>query len=110
MEKSFCKGVTWLEQPCAPALLPVLPAQLSASGSVGTQNLWAASVALAGLSGMALQRSPVAALPCAASHGQAAFLPLHHPDYKCGHQGWLKQKENLGSFVDMGLLSCVGKE
>ena len=88
----------------------MLPAQLSAAGSVVTQKLWAASVALAGLSGMALQRSPVAALPCAGSHGQAAFVPLCHPDYKCGHQGWLKLREKLGNFVDMGLLSCVGND
>lgn len=81
------KCVTWLGQPCAPAPLPVLPAQLSTSGTVVTQKLWAASVALAGLSGMALWRSPAAVLPCAGSHGQAAFVPLCHPDYKCGHQG-----------------------
>lgn len=103
MEKSFCKGVTWLGQPCATAVLLMLPAQPSTSGSVVTPKLWAASMVLVGLSCMALQRSPVAALHCAGSHGQAAFVPLCHPDYKRGQEHWLKQREKLGNFVDMGL-------
>lgn len=56
---------------------------------------------------MALQRSPVAALLCAGSQGQDAFVPLWHLDYKCGHQGRLKLREKLGKFIDMGLLSHV---
>lgn len=45
-------------------------------------------------------------LPCAVSHRQAAFVPLCHPDHKCGHQGWLK----LGHFIAMGLLCCIGND